>query len=76
MSELSLLWNYPQMNVNGPVWWYVSIGSGNGLVPDGTKPLPEPMLTQISVAQYDDPRPQWVNLLKPGIALQWCQYEL
>ena len=23
----------------------VNIGSGNGLVPDGTKPLPEPMLT-------------------------------
>ena len=28
----------------------VNIGSGNGLLPDGTKPLPEPMLTQISVA--------------------------
>ena len=33
-------------------WWlpmtteiWVNIGSGNGLVPDGTKPLPEPMLT-------------------------------
>ena len=24
------------------VW--VNIGSGNGLMPDGTKPLPEPML--------------------------------
>ena len=24
-------------------------GSGYGLVPSGTKPLPEPMLTQISV---------------------------
>ena len=23
----------------------VNIGSGNGLMPDGTKPLPEPMLT-------------------------------
>ena len=23
----------------------VNIGSGNGLLPDGTKPLPEPMLT-------------------------------
>ena len=29
---------------------YVSFGSGNGLVPSGTKPLPEPMLTQISFA--------------------------
>ena len=24
---------------------YVNIGSGNGLLHDGTKPLPEPMLT-------------------------------
>ena len=28
----------------------VNIGSGNGLVPSGNKPLPEPMLNQISVA--------------------------
>ena len=26
-------------------WILVHIGSGNGLLPDGTKPLPEPMLT-------------------------------
>ena len=25
--------------------WSVNIGSGNGLVPSGNKPLPEPMLT-------------------------------
>ena len=32
---------------------WVNIGSGNGLLPDGTKPLPEPMLTNISYAmQY------------------------
>ena len=24
---------------------WVNIGSGNGLLPDGTKPLPDPMLT-------------------------------
>ena len=35
------------MNVTGLHWWAVSIGSGNGLVPSGNKPLPEPMLTQI-----------------------------
>ena len=29
------------------IWWqiWVNIGSCNGLLPDGTKPLPEPMLT-------------------------------
>ena len=30
----------------------VNIGSGNGLVPWGNKPLPEPMLTQIYVAKW------------------------
>ena len=29
----------------------VNIGSGNGLVPSGNKPLPEPMLTQTSAAK-------------------------
>ena len=27
-----------------PKFWYTNIGSGNGLVLGGTKPLPEPML--------------------------------
>ena len=46
----------PPYGVTGPerftsLWRYmatetrVNIGSGNGLLPDGTKPLPEPMLT-------------------------------
>ena len=26
-------------------WIYVNIGSGDGLLPDGTMPLPEPILT-------------------------------
>ena len=30
-------------------WWQVNIGSGNGLVPSGKKPLPEQMLIQICV---------------------------
>ena len=29
----------------------VNTGSGNGLLPDGTKPLPEPMLTKQAVEQ-------------------------
>ena len=36
-----------KLNVTRPYWWSVNIGSGNGLVPSGNKPLPEPMLTQI-----------------------------
>ena len=42
--------------------WYVNIGSGNGLVQTGNKPLPEPMLTQISVTTHSVTRPQWVNV--------------
>ena len=34
------------MNATGPYWRWVNIGSGNGLVPSGNKPLPKPMLTQ------------------------------
>ena len=55
-----LKWTCPQMNVTGLYWWYINIGSGNSLVPSGNKPLPEPMLTQIRVANVIT-RPQWVN---------------
>ena len=41
--EIALIW----MSL-GLHWWSVNTGSGNGLVPSGNKPLPEPMLTQIS----------------------------
>ena len=41
-----LLWNCPNLNVTGLYWWSVNFGSGNGLVPSGNKPLPEPMLTK------------------------------
>ena len=39
------LWNWYQVNVTVPYWLLVNIGSGNGLVPSGNKPLPEPVLT-------------------------------
>ena len=46
------------MNATGPHWWQVNIGSGNGLVPSGDKP----MLTYRSMSPYDVTWPQWVNL--------------
>ena len=55
-----LLWNCPNMKVTGLHWWSVNVGSGNGLVPSGNKPLPEPMLTQ-TFAPYGVTGPQWVN---------------
>ena len=45
-------WYCPHVIITGPHWWLVNIGSGNGLVPSGNKPLPEPMLTQIYVAKW------------------------
>ena len=41
----------------------LNIGSGIGLVPPGTKPIPEPLLTQIcGAAIYSITRTQWVNI--------------
>ena len=37
------------MNATRPHWYLVNIGLGNGLVPSGNNPLPEPMLTQIYI---------------------------
>ena len=50
-------------------WWQVNFASGNGLVPSGNKPLPEPKLTQIYVVIYCDTRPQWVKLYSFETAL-------
>ena len=38
---------FPLKNLarKGLTYIWVNIGSGNGLLPDGTKPSPEPMLT-------------------------------
>ena len=47
----------------------VNVGSGNGLVPSGNKPLPEPVLTQI-YAPYGITRGQWVNI---GLMAQGLQ---
>ena len=43
------LQNRPQVNAKEHIGWKVNIGTDNGLVPSGTKPLPEPMLIQICV---------------------------
>ena len=40
--------------------WYVYSGSGNGLVPSGNKPLPEPVFTQ-SMSYYGITWPQQVK---------------
>ena len=48
------------MNDTGRYWWLLNIGSGKGLVPSGNRPLPEPLLTQIS-EPYGVTRPKWVN---------------
>ena len=39
------LWNCTQANITRPHWCPVNIGPGNGSMPSGNKPSPEPMLT-------------------------------
>ena len=46
-------------------WWYVSIGSGNGLGAVRHKPLPWPMLTQIDMWPSGVTGRQWVNTAAP-----------
>ena len=42
-AVLSQLQSVNSLRPSDAIW--INIGSGNGLLPDGTKPLPEPMLT-------------------------------
>ena len=49
MVEASLV-KLPEYEYHWTSLMISHIGSGNGLVLSGNKPLPEPMLTQISVA--------------------------
>ena len=60
------------MNAMESHWWLVNIGSGNGGVTYGTKPLPEPMLTKI----LDDILPNcipWLELVIPPEELEALQ---
>ena len=43
------LWNCPEVNATTHQWRLVNTSPGNGLVLSCSKPLPEPMLTQIYV---------------------------
>ena len=54
----TLPWNECQRT--GWCGW-LSQCSGNGVVPSGNKPIPEPMLTQICVTMYGSTRPQWAH---------------
>ena len=57
------------MTSYGGIDW-VNIGSGNGLLPDGTKPLPEPMLTY----HPQDPLTFiWCQFHKRYISHQWLK---
>ena len=61
------------MNFTGIDLREVNIGSSNGLMPDGTNPLPEPMLTQfnITIWHMNFIRIDWreVNI---GSSMAWC----
>ena len=51
-------------------WWEVNIGSGYGLVPSGTKPSSDLMLTQLDVTIYGITKPRWIN----NHCLMQCHY--
>ena len=60
---------------------WVNIGSGNGLLPDGTKPLPEPMLTDhvkssdidIKVISQEMPQPSITKICLKITYLKFLQ---
>ena len=47
-----MLWNCSEVNDMQPDKWEIDIGSGNGLVSWGYKPLPEAMLNQFYVTTW------------------------
>ena len=49
----------PGVNATEHLWWEIKIGSSIGLSPSGNKPLPDPMLTQITKTM-----PQSAKMLK------------
>ena len=62
------LWNFPQMNATIQLWLLVNIGSGNGLVLSGDKPLHKPMLIQIHCSRK--------TLMFHLVFVQWTLYIL
>ena len=46
---------------------WVNIGSGNGLLPNGTKPLPEPMLTDHQLSPVTLISGQFYEMPQPAI---------
>ena len=72
-----LFWNCIQMN--GPYWWWVNVGSGNGLVPTGNKPLPNPDLchhmvslghNELRAFEYKTSQ----HLIKKSFSIVWKWY--
>ena len=53
------LWNCSHVKATRSHWWSVNTSSSNGLEPSGTKPLPELMLTLISVTISTVQRKHW-----------------
>ena len=73
------LWIFYQVNATTPHWSLVNSGSGNGLVPSGNKPLPEPCWPR-SLSPYDVTSPQWVKDVHQSQRQSWdiileCQIE-
>ena len=62
------------MNAQRAHLWFDSIGSGNALMPLGSRPLPKSMVTGC-ISQHGDPRPQSVNIFMHKFKLRIFQSE-
>ena len=75
-------WTFPMKFLCGGCWiirwWLVEFGAGNGLLPSGNKPLPEPILAQIYVTiwhHYNELMSvctfPYVKIFDTGYSLLW-----
>ena len=64
------------LNGTGPYWPQVNIGSGNGLLPSGNKPLPEPMLTKyyVAICRHMSPMSPFFSLATDVYTTLWCPF--
>ena len=55
---------------------WINIGSGNGLLPDGTKPLPEPMLTEWSSVKSTDIHIRAISQEMPQLSISKIPWKI
>ena len=72
LNGLGIPCNCPQVNATKPHWMLVNTGLSNGLVRSDNQPLPESLLTQISIAIWG--HQATMCLMTCGYFLMFCWY--